>query len=90
MRRDPRQQPHLIHRIAGGAARLPGLQAFAKSGTWGPIYADAGIVQDADGRQFILAVFTDAAPPYRGDFIADLTEQVARHILVAPPGRTGP
>jgi hypothetical protein len=84
MRRDPKQQPHLAHRIAGGAARVPGLQVFAKSGTWGPIYADAGIVQNAVGRQFVLAVFTDASPPYRGDVIADLTEQAARHIFSPP------
>jgi hypothetical protein len=81
MRRDPRQQPHLLPRLAGGAARVPGLQVFAKSGTWGPIYADAGIVQDPSGRQFIVAVFTDAAPPYRGDFIADITEKTARHLF---------
>ena len=50
MRRDPIEQPHLAARIAGGAARLPGLEVYAKSGTWGPIYADAGIVRDAVGR----------------------------------------
>lgn len=81
MRRDPVEQPHLAHRIAGGAARLPGLQVYSKSGTWGPIYADAGIVRDAAGRAFILAVFTQASPPYRGDFIAELTYRVATHLL---------
>ena len=44
MKRDPKQQPHLARRIAGGAARIPGLEVYAKSGTWGPDYADAGIV----------------------------------------------
>lgn len=82
MKRDPDEQPHLRNRIAGGAARLPGLQVYAKSGTWGPIYADAGIVRDAAGRQFVLAVFTGASPPYRGDFIAELTSEAARHLLV--------
>jgi beta-lactamase class A len=81
MRRDPNEQPHLRNRIAGGAARIPGLEVYAKSGTWGPIYADAGIVRDAAGRQFVIAVFTEDRPPYRGDFIADLTEQAAREIL---------
>jgi hypothetical protein len=81
MQRDPREQPHLIPRIAGGAARRPGLTVYAKSGTWGPIYADAGIVRDASGHAFILVVFTQGTPPYRGDFIADLTEQVSRRLL---------
>jgi hypothetical protein len=49
MRRDPKEQPHLAARIAGGAARIPGLRVYAKSGTWGPIYADAGIVLDPSG-----------------------------------------
>ena len=87
MKRDPIEQPHLAARIAGGAARLPGLQVYAKSGTWGPIYADAGIVRDASGRSFVLAVFTQASPPYRGEFIADLTYQVARQLLQSPAPR---
>jgi beta-lactamase class A len=82
MRRDPKEQPHLEHRIAGGAARLPDLEVYAKSGTWGPIYADAGIVRHASGRQLVLVVFTESNPPYRGDFIADLTERAAAHLLL--------
>jgi len=85
MQRNPVEQPHLAARIAGGAARVPGLAVYAKSGTWGPIYADAGIVRDPAGRQFVLAVFTQANPPYRGDFIAELTERSARHLFGAPP-----
>ncbi len=81
MRRDPVEQPHLAQRIAGGAARVPGLQAYAKSGTWGPIYADAGIVRDTAGRAFILVVFTQGTPPYRGSFIADLTYRLALRLL---------
>ncbi|MFN2427445.1 MAG: serine hydrolase [Candidatus Binatia bacterium] len=81
MRRDVRQQPYLSHRIAGGAAKLPGTEVYSKSGTWGPIYADAGIVRHADGRQFAIAVFTDASPPYRGDAIARITERVAAHLF---------
>lgn len=87
MRRDPAEQPHLVHRIAGGASRLPGLEIYAKSGTWGPIYADAGIVrQVASGRQVVIAVFTEATPIYHGDFIADLTERVVRHVLIERDG----
>ena len=84
MRRDPQQQPHLAARIAGGASRLPGLQVYAKSGTWGPIYADAGIVRDASGHEIVLAVFTQRNPPYRGDFIAELTYRSAAHLLKGP------
>jgi beta-lactamase class A len=86
MRRDPAEQPHLVHRIAGGAARLPGLEVYSKSGTWGPIYADAGIVRHRSGRQLVLVVFTAAQPPYRGDFIADLTQRCAQQLLVRRPG----
>jgi beta-lactamase class A len=85
MRRDPVEQPHLIHRIAGGASRLPGLEVYSKSGTWGPIYADAGIVHQASGRELVLVVFTAGHPAYRGDFIADLTQRCAQHLLVLKP-----
>jgi len=81
MRRDPRQQPHLKTRLAGGAARLKDLEVFSKSGTWGPIYADAGIVRHISGAEFVLVVYSDSSPPYRGSFIADLTERVAAHVL---------
>jgi beta-lactamase class A len=86
MRRDVRQQHHLAHRIAGGAASMAGTEVFSKSGTWGPIYADAGIVRDSAGKQFVIAVFTDASPPYRGDAIADLTRKVAARLLGGPTG----
>lgn len=85
MRRDPREQPCLIHRIAGGAQRIPGLEVYAKSGTWGPNYADAGIVRDPHGRQFVLVVFTEAIPPYRGELIAELAYRAAVHLFEARP-----
>jgi beta-lactamase class A len=81
MKRDPQRQAHLVHRIAGGAARLPGLEAYSKSGTWGPIYADAGIVHHTSGREMIIVVFTQGR--YRGDFIADLTERAAQKLLLS-------
>jgi beta-lactamase class A len=82
MRRDPKEQRHLAARLAGGAERVGGLEVYAKSGTWGPIYADAGIVRHlASGRQMVLAVFTEASPSYHGEFIADLTEECAKHLL---------
>ena len=90
MRRDPTEQPHLVHRIAGGAAGLPDLEVYSKSGTWGPIYADAGIIRRGSGAQFILVVFTDSNPPYRGDFIAELTHRCAVHLLAEPGGRSAP
>jgi len=83
MRRDPERQRHLLPRIAGGAARLPGLEVYAKSGTWGPIYADAGIVRHASGREMVVVVFTEGS--YRGDFIADLTQRAAEELLVPDP-----
>lgn len=80
MRRDPKVQRHLAARIAGGASRL-GYEAYAKSGTWGPIYADAGIVRSPSGREMVIAVFTEDSPAYRGDFIAELTARLARTLL---------
>ena len=81
MLRDPVEQPHLAHRIAGGAARLPGLEVYSKSGTWGPIFADAGIIRHASGRQLVLVVLTEGRPPYRGDFIANLAYRCAQRFL---------
>lgn len=89
MRRDVREQPHLAHRIAGGAAGMAGAEVFSKSGTWGPIYADAGIVRAAGGKQFAVAVFTDANPPYRGDAIARLTRRLAERLLAGSPATEG-
>ena len=88
MKRDPKQQPHLARRIAGGAARIPGLEVYAKSGTWGPDYADAGIVRAPDGHQFALVVFTEATPAYRGELIAQLTFRAAEY-LFGPPKQVG-
>ncbi len=81
MKRDPKQQPHLARRIAGGASRIPGLEVYAKSGTWGPDYADAGIVRAPDGRQFALVVFTEATPAYRGELIAQLAYRAAEYLF---------
>jgi len=86
MRRDPVEQPHLAHRLAGGAARLPGLEVYSKSGTWGPIYADAGIVHHVSGHQMVLVVFTQAQPSYHGDFIADLAQRAAAYLLLPRSG----
>ncbi|MBM4269259.1 MAG: hypothetical protein FJ144_22070 [Deltaproteobacteria bacterium] len=82
MRRDSRKQPHLVHRIAGGARRCDAsLEIVAKTGTWGPIYADAGFVRNAAGDSFVLAAFIDSKPPYRGSFIADLTLRLSQELL---------
>ena len=85
MKRDSRQQRHMAARIAGGAERVGGLDVHSKTGTWGPIYADAGLVRAPSGREFAIAVYTEGRPPYRGDFIADLTEALARRLLVSQP-----
>jgi len=83
MKRDPNKQPYQWRRIAGGAARTKGVEVYSKTGTWGPIYADAGIVHGADGRQFTLAVYIDSTPAYRGNFIAELSRRVTEHLLGA-------
>jgi beta-lactamase class A len=84
MQRDPKKQPYQRRRIAGGAMRTKGVEVYSKTVTWGPIYADAGIVHGAAGRQFTLAVYIDATPAYRGNFIAELSKRVTRHLLGKP------
>ena len=81
MRRDPRRQRYLARRIAGGADLRPDLEVFSKTGTWGPIFADAGIVRHASGHQLVVVVFLDGRPAYRGPFIAELTRRAVRRLL---------
>jgi len=83
MRRDPRKQRYLERRIAGGADLRPDLEVYAKTGTWGPIFADAGIVRHASGHQLVVAVFIEGRPAYRGSFIAELTRRAVRRLLPA-------
>jgi beta-lactamase class A len=83
MRRDPKQQPYLWQRIAGGAARAPDLDVYSKTGTWGPVYADAGIVRHVAGHQVVVVVFLEGRPRYRGSFIAELTRSAVGQLLEA-------
>lgn len=80
MRRDPKKQPYLTYRLAGGAKRVPGFEVYSKTGTWGPIFADAGILRHKSGRHLALAVFIDKRPAYRGRFIADLAHASAQYL----------
>jgi 5'-nucleotidase (lipoprotein e(P4) family) len=86
MQRDPRKQPYQAHRIAGGALKTGGVEVYSKSGTWGPIFADAGIIHGASGKQLVLAVFIDSEPAYRGDFIAELSRACTSGLLEAGGG----
>jgi hypothetical protein len=87
MRRSTRKQGYLKKRIAGGAERcgVAGIETFAKTGTWGPIHADAGIVRTPSGRQLVVVAFIEGAPRYRGSFIAKITEGACR-LIVARDG----
>jgi beta-lactamase class A len=84
MRRDPAKQPYLIHRIAGGAVGTANTEVYSKTGTWGPIFADAGIVRHRSGRQIVLAVFIESRPAYRGNFIAALARRSIERLLASP------
>ena len=81
MQRDPAKQPYQRYRIAGGAMKISGVEVYSKSGTWGPIFADAGVMRGPSGRQLVLAVFTEATPAYRGDLIANLARACAEEFL---------
>jgi beta-lactamase class A len=81
MRRDPRKQPYLWKRIAGGGDLRKDLDIFTKTGSWGPIYADAGIVRHASGDQLVVVVFIEGKPAYRGHFIAQVSRQAIQHVL---------
>ena len=83
MRRTTKKQSYLTYRITGGAERcgVDGVDVFAKTGTWGPIYADAGIVRAPSGRQLIVVAFIEGAPRYKGWFISKITEAACRLVL---------
>jgi beta-lactamase class A len=85
MRRDPAKQPYLTHRIAGGALKTSGVEVYSKTGTWGPIFADAGIIRHVSAKQLVLAVFIESRPAYRGDFIAALAGRCSAALLSSPP-----
>ena len=53
----------------------------SKTGTFGPIVADAGIIRDSSGRELVVVVFIDSTPRYRGSFIADLSHDMAEEVL---------
>jgi hypothetical protein len=61
--------------------KISGVEVYSKSGTWGPIFADAGVMRGPSGRQLVLAVFTEATPAYRGDLIANLARACAEEFL---------
>jgi beta-lactamase class A len=84
MRRDPRRQRYLARRIAGGADLRADLEVYSKTGTWGPIFADAGIVRHVSGHQLVVVVFLEGRPAYRGSFIAKLTRRAVRRLLPEP------
>ena len=90
MRRDPRRQRYLMRRIAGGADLRPDLEVFSKTGTWGPIFADAGILRHASGHQLVVVVFFEGRPAYRGSFIAQLTRRAVRRLLPKPEAAKKP
>jgi beta-lactamase class A len=90
MRRDPRRQRYQRKRIAGGADLRPDLEVFSKTGTWGPIFADAGIVRHASGHQLVVVVFLEGSPAYRGSFIAELTRRAVRRLLPEPGAEPKP
>ncbi len=82
MLRDPKKQRYLTHRIAGGAKRCAdSMVVESKTGTFGRIIADAGIVRDASGRALIVVVFIDSSPRYRGSFIANLSQAMTESVL---------
>jgi hypothetical protein len=84
MRRDTRKQRYLVHRIAGGADGRAEFEVFAKTGTWGPIYADAGIVRNTSGHQLVVVAFLEGRPAYRGSFIARLTRRALQEVMKEP------
>ncbi len=82
MLRDPEKQRYLEHRIAGGAKQCAdSMVVESKTGTYGRIIADAGIVANAAGRELVVVVFIDSSPRYRGSFIADLSEAMTETVL---------
>jgi beta-lactamase class A len=88
MRRSTRKQSYLKRRIAGGAEHcgVEGVEIFAKTGTWGPITADAGIVRAPSGHQLIVAAFIEGVPRYKGDFIAKIAKSACELVFARGEG----
>jgi beta-lactamase class A len=88
LRRTTRKQRYLKYRIAGGAEQcgVKGVEVFAKTGTYGAIHADAGIVRAPSGRQLIVVAFLEGAPRYKGSFIAQIAEAACRQVLTPDAG----
>ena len=57
------------------------VETYSKTGTWGPIFADAGIVRHRSGHQLVMVVFIEGRPAYRGSFIAELTRRAVDRLL---------
>jgi hypothetical protein len=83
LRRSTTKQSYLRYRITGGAEKcgIDDIEVFAKTGTWGPIYADAGILRAPSGHQLVVAVFLEGQPRYRGWFISKITEKACRRVF---------
>ncbi len=82
MKRSLKKQPYLHKRIAGGGLSIKNTEVYSKTGTWGPIYADAGIVRHmSSGRQLVIAVYIDSKPAYRGRFIVELSKALTKKLL---------
>lgn len=91
MRRDTRRQPYLRKRIAGGVEdRRDQFEIFAKTGTWGPIFSDAGILRCSDGHQLVVVAFLEGRPAYRGSFIAELTRAVVERLFTPAAAPSDP
>jgi beta-lactamase class A len=92
MRRSTRKQAYLAMRITGGAEKcgVKGVEVFAKTGTWGPIHADSGIVRAPSGRQLVVSAFIEGAPRYRGRFIAQITEAACRLVFARESEKASP
>ena len=91
MRRDTRRQPYLLKRIAGGVEHRRGeFEVFAKTGTWGPIFSDAGILRNSDGHQLVVVAFLQGSPAYRGAFIARLTKALVERLFTPAAAASDP
>jgi hypothetical protein len=52
------------------------VDVYSKTGTWGPRFADAGIIRHETGKDLVLTVLIESRPAYRGSFIAALARRV--------------
>ena len=82
MRRDPKRAAAPRARASPAARRAsPGSRSTPRAAPGARSTPTPASCATRRAAQFVLVVFTEGNPPYRGEFIAELTYRAAAHLL---------